>query len=188
MKITKEEFKKLSNEAKLKHIQNLHPWYDRETIFDLLTSVSMEEMDFKLLGELARVHINTQKCKEGMDILDMFPEEYKDAIWYYRYAYAHTELSKEYGNNFEEEVRSAFEKLETAVKISNDEEVTRWCLYLVEVSELEGILKEKKDKYTLLSRKYFEYINSKNKKIEETIQMAKTQKKKIYKKNYCRGY
>ncbi|MDO4764029.1 MAG: DMP19 family protein [Flavobacteriaceae bacterium] len=181
MKLTKEEFKRLSNEDKLKCIQNLHAYYDRELILDLLLSGNIEELDSKLLSELGRAYNNNGKYEEAMAILDMVTED-KDAMWYYRYAYAHTELSKNYGRNFEEEARNAFEKFEIAVKISNDEKMRIWCFEFISMSRLEEILQNEKDNYPFLSEHYFEYRKQKNKKIEETIALAKAQKKKTYKK------
>lgn len=182
MTLTKKEFKLLSNEEKLKCIQNLHAYYDRELILDLLLSGNIEELDSKLLSELGRAYNNNGKYEEAMAILDMVAEEEKDAMWYYRYAYAYTELSKNYGRNFEEEARNAFEKFEIAVKISNDEKMRIWCFEFISMSRLEEILQNEKDNYPFLSEHYFEYRKQKNKKIEETISLAKAQKKKTYKK------
>lgn len=182
MKPTKEEFRKLSNEDKLKCIQNLHAYYDRELILDLLLSESLEKLDAKLLSELGKAYNNNGKYEEAMAILDMVGEEDRDAMWHYRYAYSHSELVKNLNYDFETQARNTFEKVENAVKLTDDEEIRRSCFELIAMSRLEETLQNKKDNYPFLSEYYFEYMNQKNKKIEETIALAKAQKKKIYKK------
>lgn len=182
MKITKEEFKRLSNEDKLKCIQNLHAYYDRELILDLLLSENIEEIDSKLLSELGRAYNNNGKYEEAMAILDMVVEEDRDAMWYYRYAYSHSELAKNLNYDFETQARNTFEKVEKAVKLTDDEEIRRRCFELIAMSRFEKTLQNKKENYPFLAEYYFEYMSQKNKKIEETIALAKAQKKKIYKK------
>ena len=91
MKPTKEEFWKLSNEDKLKCIQNLHAQYNRELIL---------------------------KQNQGY-----------------------------------------FWKVENTVKLIDDEEIVRWCLELVDFSDFEEIPVKTKEKYSILTEKYFEYIN-----------------------------
>lgn len=182
MKITKEEFKRLSNEDKLKCIQNLHAYYDRELILDLLLSENIEEIDSKLLSELGRAYNNNGKYEEAMAILDMVVEEDRDAMWYYRYAYSHSELAKNLNYDFETQARNTFEKVEKAVKLTDDEEIRIWCFEFISMSHLEEILQNEKDNYPFLSEHYFEYMKRENKKIEETIELAKEQNKKIYKK------
>ncbi|RRC91202.1 DUF4375 domain-containing protein [Erysipelotrichaceae bacterium OH741_COT-311] len=182
MKPTKEEFRKLSNEEKLKCIQNLHTYYDRELILDLLLSESLENLDSKLLSELGRAYNNNGKYEEAMAILDMVVEEDRDAMWYYRYAYSHSELAKNLNYDFETQARNTFEKIENAVKLTDDEEIRRCCFELIAMSRFEKTLQNKKENYPFLSEHYFEYVSQKNKKIEDTIALAKAQKKKIYKK------
>lgn len=182
MKPTKEEFRKLSNEDKLKCIQNLHVYYDRELILDLLLSESLENLDSKLISELGKAYNNNGKYEEAMAILDMVVEEDRDAKWYYRYAYSHSELAKNLNYDFETQARNTFEKVENAVKLTDDEEIRIWCFELIAMSRFEKTLQNKKENYPFLSEHYFEYMSQKNKKIEETIAFAKAQKKKNYKK------
>ena len=92
MKLTKEEFRKLSNEDKLLCIQNLHSYYDRELIF-----------------------------KQNQGIL--------------------------------------LKKQRMQVKLIDDEEIVRWCLELVAFSDFEEIPVKRKEKYPILTEKYFECVN-----------------------------
>lgn len=182
MKPTKEEFKLLSNKERLEVIQNLDSWFDRDKISELLLSVDISTLDNHLFGELAKVYNNTGEYEKAVSILDRVAENERDALWYYRYAYSHSELANESNYDFETEAKNALEKLEKAIKISNDEETIRWCLELVDFSDFEEILAKTKEKYPILMEKYFEYINLENEKIEETTETAAPQKKLKYAK------
>lgn len=76
-----------------------------------------------------------------------------------RYAYSHSELVKNLNYDFETESRNTFEKVYNAVKLTDDEEIVRWCLELVDFSDFEEIPVKTKEKYSILTEKYFEYIN-----------------------------
>lgn len=182
MKPTKEEFKLLSNKERLEVIQNLDSWFDRDKISELLLSVDISTLDNHLFGELAKVYNNTGEYEKAVSILDRVAENERDALWYYRYAYSHSELANESNYDFETEAKNALEKLEKAIKISNDEETIRWCLELVDFSDFEEILAKTKGKYPILMEKYFEYINLENEEIEETTETAAPQKKLKYAK------
>lgn len=182
MKPTKEEFKLLSNKERLEVIQNLDSWFDRDKISELLLSVDISTLDNHLFGELAKVYNNTGEYEKAVSILDRVAENERDALWYYRYAYSHSELANESNYDFETEAKNVLEKLEKAIKISNDEETIRWCLELVDFSDFEEILAKTKEKYPILMEKYFEYINLENEKIEETTETAAPQKKLKYAK------
>lgn len=182
MKPTKEEFKLLSNKERLEVIQNLDSWFDRDKISELLLSVDISTLDNHLFGELAKVYNNTGEYEKAVLILDRVAENERDALWYYRYAYSHSELANESNYDFETEAKNALEKLEKAIKIFNDEETIRWCLELVDFSDFGEILAKTKEKYPVLMEKYFEYINQENEKIKETTETAAPQKKLKYAK------
>ncbi|MGB2552936.1 DMP19 family protein [Campylobacter sp. MOP51] len=182
MKPTKEVFKTLSNKERLEVIQNLDSWFDRDKISELLLSAGVSTLDSHLLGELVKVYNNTGEYEKAVSVLERVAEDERDALWYYRYAYSHSELANEPNYDFETEAKNALEKLEKAIKISNDEEAIRWCLELVDFSDFEEILAETREKYPILTEKYFEYINQENEKIEEATETAEPQKKLKYAK------
>uniref|UniRef100_Q0I3J6 DNA mimic protein DMP19 C-terminal domain-containing protein n=1 Tax=Histophilus somni (strain 129Pt) TaxID=205914 RepID=Q0I3J6_HISS1 len=184
MQITKEAFKTLSNKGRLEVIQNLDSLYDRDRdkILELLLSVDINTLDSKLLGELAKAYNNDGEPIKAISVLEMVAENERDAIWYYRYAYSHSELANKSNYDFETEAKYTLKKLEKAIKISNDEETIRWCLELVDLSNFEEILGKNKEKYPILTEKYFEYIKQENEKMEETIETAQAQKKLKYAK------
>lgn len=176
MQPTKEAFKTLSNKGRLEVIQNMDSWFDRDKILELLLSVDISTLDSRLLGELVKVYNNTGEYEKAVSVLERVAEDERDSLWYYRYAYSHSELANESNYDFETEAKNALKKLEKVIKISNDEETIRWCLELVDFSDFEEILAKTKEKYPILTEKYFEYINQENEKIEETIETAQQQK------------
>lgn len=177
MKITKEAFKTLSNKGRLEVIQNLDWWYGSDKILELLLSVDISTLDSRLLSELGRVYNNTWEYEKAVSVLERVAEDERDSLWYYRYAYSHSRLATEPNYDFETEAKNALEKLEKSIKISNDEETIRWCLELVDFRNFKEILEKNKEKYPILTEKYFEYIDQENENIEETIETARPQKK-----------
>ena len=99
-----------------------------------------------------------------------------------RYAYSHSGLVKNLNYDFETESRNTFEKVDNAVKLTDDEEIVRWCLELVDFNDFEELLVKTKERYPILTEKYFEYINQKNENIEETNEMGETQTRLKYAK------
>ena len=55
----------------------------------MLTSVGIENLSIPLLGELGRAYNNNGNEKEAIKVLESIDEEYRDAVWYYRCAYAY---------------------------------------------------------------------------------------------------
>lgn len=181
MKPAKEAFRELSNGERLEFIQSLDTWLDRALILDLLLSVEIETLSSALLGELARACNNTDDYEMAMAVLDTVKEAERDSLWYYRYAYAHTELAEKVGYDFEGEVKKAFEKLEKAVALATDEEVVSWCIEHVFLSELAHLVKEGEKSYPLLAKKCLEYQARIAEEVEEVSSSTPEKKLKYVK-------
>ena len=89
MALTVEQFKALSNEEQLQTIKELNDTGKVEIIIDVLTGVGIENLSVPLLGELGRAYNNNSNEKEAIKVLESIDEEYRDAVWYYRCAYAY---------------------------------------------------------------------------------------------------
>ncbi len=178
MKTTKEEFKLLSNKERLEVIQSLDYWYDRNEIFELLTSIDIETLDTKLLGELGKAYNNVDEYEMAMLVLDMIPEEERDARWYYRYGFSYYGLSENLKYDFETQAKNALNLLNKAVQLSGqDEEFADDCVELVYDTELKEAFENNKEKYPYIEEKYLKYLNKKA--AEKNV---KPQKVEIYKK------
>ena len=89
MALTVEQFKVLSNEEQLQTIKELNDTGKVEIIIDVLTGVGIENLSVPLLGELGRAYNNNSNEKEAIKVLESIDEAYRDAVWYYRCAYAY---------------------------------------------------------------------------------------------------
>ena len=92
MGLTVEQFKALSDAEQLQTIKELNDTGKVETIINILTDVGMENLSVPLLGELGRAYNNNSNEKEAIKVLESIDEEYRDAVWYYRCAYAYGAL------------------------------------------------------------------------------------------------
>ena len=97
MTLTVEQFKALSDIEQLQTVKDLNDTEQVETIIDVLTSVGIENLSIPLLGELGRAYNNNGNEKEAIKVLESIDEEYRDAVWYYRCAYAYGVIAL--GNN-----------------------------------------------------------------------------------------
>ncbi|MDD7511345.1 MAG: DMP19 family protein [Peptostreptococcaceae bacterium] len=178
MKTTKEEFKLFNNKERLEVIQNLDYCYDSSEICELLTSVEIETLDATLLCELGKAYNNLDEYEMAMAILDMIPEEERDALWYYRYGYSYYGLSENFKYDFETQAKNALNMLNKAVQLSGqDGELVDYCAELVYYTELKEVLENDKDKYPYIADVYFAYTN----KIADNETLT-PEKVKIYKK------
>ena len=89
MALTIEQFKALSDAEQLQTIKDLNDTGNVETIIDVLTGVGIENLSVPLLGELGRAYNNNSNEKEAIKVLESIDEAYRDAVWYYRCAYAY---------------------------------------------------------------------------------------------------
>ena len=89
MSITIEQFLSFSESEQLQTVKELNDTGNVKTIIDVLTSVGIENLSISLLGELGRAYNNNGNEKEAIKVLESIDEEYRDAVWYYRCAYAY---------------------------------------------------------------------------------------------------
>lgn len=149
MKITKKEFKLLSNEEKLEEIEKLDYWVDRDEIIELLSSCDLDSLDGKLLSLLGRAYNNLADYETAIVILNMVPEDERDARWYFRLASSHTKLADNLKYDFEAESTKALDLLNRVVQLTDDEDIINYCVDLIYYSnkQLEKLLENSKEKY-----------------------------------------
>ena len=93
MSMTVEQFLSFSESEQLQTVKDLNDTEQVETIIDVLTSVGTENLSISLLGELGRAYNNNGNEKEAIKVLESIDEKYRDAVWYYRCAYAYGAVS-----------------------------------------------------------------------------------------------
>ncbi len=89
MSLSVEQFLSLSDAEQLQTIKDLNDTGNVKTIIDVLTNVGIENLSIPLLGELGRAYNNNSNEKEAIKVLEAIDEEHRDAVWYYRCAYAY---------------------------------------------------------------------------------------------------
>ena len=89
MSFSVECFLSFSEEAQLQTIKDLNNIGQEEMIIEALTAVGIENLSVPLLGELGRAYNNNDKPEEAIKVLNSIDEEYRDAVWHYRYAYSY---------------------------------------------------------------------------------------------------
>lgn len=95
MSITIEQFLSFSESEQLQTVKELNDTGNVKTIIDVLTSVGIENLSISLLGELGRAYNNNGNEKEAIKVLESIDEEYRDAVWYYRCAYAYGAIASD---------------------------------------------------------------------------------------------
>ncbi|RRD93609.1 DUF4375 domain-containing protein [Clostridiales bacterium COT073_COT-073] len=176
--MTVEEVYQLREEERLQRVAGLHDTCQPEKIIELLLSVGLENLDGKILSELARAYNNNQEFEMAMIILDSIPVEDRDAIWYYRYGYAHMQLSEDLSCDYETQSQKALAMLDKGVELAKDREIIEWCIELVSLSDLKKVLEEHYEKYPFLHQNYSEYVEKNIREMNEIMQSKKQQKYK----------
>lgn len=162
--IEDEEFGFLDEKKKCLAIKFLQELGEEERVIELLTYIGIDNLSAQLLGMLARSYNNNDQAEEAMKIMNMIPEEERDAKWYYRYGYSYA-----YRNipiNSDDKIK-AIEMLEKAIEMAEDDELKIWCVELTDVCNLHLILETNKEKTPLLYKCYTEHIDNLKEKEEE---------------------
>ena len=89
MSLSVEQFLSLADAEQLQTIKDLNDSGNVKTIIDVLTSVGIENLSIPLLGELGRAYNNNGNEKEAIKVFESIDEAHRDAVWYYRCAYAY---------------------------------------------------------------------------------------------------
>ena len=154
--ITKEEFAQYSDEIKERVIDNLSDEGDTESVIEFLTFTGVENLNTTLKGQLARAYNNNDQIEEAMKVLDMIPEEERDALWYYRYGCSYSALSSNHNYMVEEDILNSLAMLEKAMGLAKDDKVIEYCIEIVDFHGFKGILEANNEKFPLVYKHYKE--------------------------------
>lgn len=95
-----------------KKLDILHKEDKNQEIIDIITSLPKEELNYNILGKLARAYNNNNECEKGKEILLSVKEEGEnDSLWNFRLGYSYY-YSENFGQNphYLEEAEKYFEK------------------------------------------------------------------------------
>ncbi len=157
-----------TREELLQTIKELNNSGNVETVINILTDVGMENLSVPLLGELGRAYNNNSNEKEAIKVLESIDEEYRDAVWYYRCAYAYGALvldnSDGYTSNTMQQMLRLVDKgvrLATEAKL---DDIKSYCFEVIDMCYLKMDFETCEADYPDLCAAYNEYVAEKKKK------------------------
>ncbi|WP_370800537.1 SMI1/KNR4 family protein [Veillonella parvula] len=163
--ITDEEFQSLSDEEKVKLI-NEQEDLDVDRAMELLTNIGIDNLSPILLSILGRMYNNNGRPEEAIELFERIDEAHRDWSWYYRCGYAHASLAC--GESYESEhVQKALQLIETAMKITKEDHLDKqlgWCCEVVKYLLTQIKPKEYKADYPVIFETIENFSDKKNSK------------------------
>ena len=168
MGLTVEQFKAFSDVEQLQTIKELNNSGNVETIINILTDVGMENLSVPLLGELGRAYNNNSNEKEAIKVLESIDEEYRDAVWYYRCAYAYGAIvlnnSEAYISNNMQQMLTLVDKCVRLATKEKRDDIKSYCFEVIDMCYMGMDFEKCEADYPDLSVAYNEYVAEKQKK------------------------
>ena len=168
MALTVEQFKALSDAEQLQTIKDLNDTGNVETIIDVLTGVGIENLSVPLLGELGRAYNNNSNEKEAIKVLESIDEEYRDAVWYYRCAYAYGALVLDNGDGYTSNTMQQMLRLvDQGIRLATEaklDDIKSYCFEVIDMCYSQMDFERCEADYPELCSAYNEYVAKKKKK------------------------
>ena len=162
MTLTVEQFKALSDIEQLQTVKDLNDTEQVETIIDVLTSVGTENLSISLLGELGRAYNNNGNEKEAIKVLESIDEKYRDAVWYYRCAYAYGVIAL--GNNdayTSDAMQQMLRLVDKGVRLATKEDrndIKEYFFEIIDMCYMQMDFEQCEAEYTELCKAYSQYV------------------------------
>ena len=170
MSLSVEQFLSLPDAEQLQTIKDLNDSGNVKTIIDVLTSVGIENLSIPLLGELGRAYNNNGNEKEAIKVLESIDEEYRDAVWYYRCAYAYGAIVLDNNEAYTSDTMQQMLRLvDRGVRLATESElddIKSYCFEVMDMCRLQMDFEKCEVDYPDLCLNYSKYIAEKKKKRE----------------------
>ena len=170
MFMSAEQFLSLSDSEQLQTIKDLNDSGNVKTIIDVLTSVGIENLSIPLLGELGRAYNNNGNEKEAIKVLESIDEAHRDAVWYYRCAYAYGAIVLDNNEAYTSDTMQQMLRLvDQGVRLATEAElddIKSYCFEVIDMCRLQMDFEKCEVDYPDLCLKYSKYIAEKKKKRE----------------------
>ena len=170
MSLSVEQFLSLSDAEQLQTIKDLNDSGNVKTIIDVLTSVGIENLSIPLLGELGRAYNNNGNEKEAIKVLEAIDEEHRDAVWYYRCAYAYGSIVLDNNEAYTSDTMQQMLRLvDQGVRLAMESElddIKSYCFEVMDMCYMQMDFEKCEDHYPDLCLNYSKYIAEKKKKRE----------------------
>ena len=170
MSLSVEQFLSLSDAEQLQTIKNLNDSGNVKTIIDVLTSVGIENLSIPLIGELGRAYNNNGNEKEAIKVLEAIDEEHRDAVWYYRCAYAYGSIVLDNNEAYiSDTMQQMLRLVDQGVRLATESElddIKSYCFEVIDMCRLQMDFEKCEVDYPDLCLNYSKYIAEKKKKRE----------------------
>ena len=173
MSLSVEQFLSLSDAEQLQTVKDLNDTGNVKTIIDVLTSVGIENLSIPLLGELGRAYNNNGNEKEAIKVLEAIDEEHRDALWYYRCAYAYGSIVLDNNEAYTSDTMQQMLRLvDQGVRIATESElddIKSYCFEVMDMCYMQMDFEKCEAHYPDLCAAYNEYVAAKKKKREGVL-------------------
>ena len=168
MSMSVEQFLSLSDAEQLQTIKDLNDSGNVKTIIDVLTSVGIENLSIPLLGELGRAYNNNGNEKEAIKVLETIDDEHRDAVWYYRCAYAYGSIVLDNNEAYTSDTMQQMLRLvDQGVRLATESElddIKSYCFEVMDMCYMQMDFEKCEADYPDLCAAYNEYVAAKKKK------------------------
>ena len=170
MSLSVDQFLSLSDTEQLQTIKDLNDSGNVKTIIDVLTSVGIENLSIPLLGELGRAYNNNGNEKEAIKVLEAIDDEHRDAVWYYRCAYAYGSIVLDNNEAYTSDTMQQMLRLvDQGVRLAMESElddIKSYCFEVLDMCYMQMDFEKCEIDYPDLCLNYSKYIAEKKKKRE----------------------
>ena len=165
MTLTVEQFKALSDIEQLQTVKDLNDTEQVETIIDVLTIVGTENLSTSLLGELGRAYNNNGNEKEAIKVLESIDEKDRDAVWYYRCAYAYGAIALDNNESYTSDTMKQMLRLVAqGVRLAQEQnldDIKSYCFEVIDMCYMQMDFEQCEAEYPELCKAYSQYVTEK---------------------------
>ncbi|MDU2117652.1 MAG: hypothetical protein E7E89_07930, partial [Veillonella sp.] len=162
MSMTVEQFLSFSESEQLQTVKELNDTGNVKTIIDVLTSVGIENLSISLLGELGRGYNNNGNEKEAIKVLESIDEEYRDAVWYYRCAYAYGAIASDNNESYTSDIMKQMLRLvDQGVRLAQEknlDDIKSYCFEVIDMCYMQMDFEQCEAEYPELCKAYSNYV------------------------------
>ena len=168
MSLSVEQFLSLADAEQLQTIKDLNDSGNVKTIIDVLTSVGIENLSIPLLGELGRAYNNNGNEKEAIKVFESIDEAHRDAVWYYRCAYAYGAIVLDNNEAYTSDTMQQMLRLvDRGVRLATESElddIKSYCFEVMDMCYMQMDFEKCEADYPDLCAAYNEYVAAKKKR------------------------
>ena len=162
MSITIEQFLSFSESEQLQTVKELNDTGNVKTIIDVLTSVGIENLSIPLLGELGRAYNNNGNEKEAIKVLESIDEKDRDAVWYYRCAYAYGAIALDNNESYTSDTMKQMLRLVAqGVRLAQEQnldDIKSYCFEVIDMCYMQMDFEQCEAEYPELCKAYSQYV------------------------------